>query len=67
VILLFAAGPDARWIGIGATVFFGACLALFIWMIIAKKRQTSAEPYAPTLKAGGSSAVSRNDRSRGGA
>ena len=58
VIVLLVGGPETRWIGLGSTAFFGACLCAFIWMIIAKaRRATALEPGVTAPR--GSAVVSR--------
>jgi hypothetical protein len=62
IIALLVGDAEARWLGLGGTAFFGTCLAVFIWMIVAKSRP-SAETKPGRASRGGA-AVSRNDRGR---
>jgi hypothetical protein len=64
IIMLLVGDAGAKWTGLACTVIFGSCLAASIWMIVAKTRQGESGSESAQMR--GSSAVSRNDRGRGG-
>jgi Flp pilus assembly protein TadB len=40
ILLVMVGEPEGRLVGIASVVLFGAALCLFLWMIVAKRRQS---------------------------